>query len=356
MEIIFDSMNKNIKYKSVDKLDELDELDEYKKKCNIVKIYTLKKEEVKEVEYTTTRYKFDYLVLNDCIISNFDCVFYKNKSFIIFEGGIMTCRHMKDRFDSICKNITNKIQTINDRVILLSSVWGNAIFHYPFDCMSRLLCLPEEILNDTSIKIHVNEVNKYTRQWNNFFGIDEKRLITGSILKCKQVIIPRPQCAGSSNIDCNLFVRKTLLDKLMKDKIIDMNQINQFKYLTFIKRNQSRILNKNFENNLINYLKIIAQKNNISIHIHDDNNLPSLEKQFEIFYNSKYVIGPHGGGGICLYAMQKNTFYVELMPKNRENYCYTELARDFDINYFAFIYDEHQLDSFDFNLFEKTLS
>ncbi len=105
-----------------------------------------------------------YLLLNNCIISNFDCVFYNNKTYIIFEGGIMTCKHVKDKFDSICKNITNRIQTVNDRVILLSSVWGNAIFHYPFDCMSRLLCLPEEIVNDNSIKIHVNEINNYTRQ------------------------------------------------------------------------------------------------------------------------------------------------------------------------------------------------
>lgn len=345
MEIIFDKLQENIKYKQIHQLEP------YEKKCSIVKIYEKSKVEISN-NYLTTRYKYDYLILNNCIISNFDCVFYNNKSYIIFEGGIVTCKHLKNKFDSICKNITNRIQTVNDRVILLSSVWGNAIFHYPFDCMSRLLCLPEEIINDNSIKIHVNEINNYTRQWNHIFGIDEERLITGSIINCKEVIIPRPQCAGSSNIDCNLFVRTTLLNKLNKNNTLEMNK---FKYITFIKRNQSRVLNKIFESNLTKYLEKLAIQNNLSIHIHNDNNLPPLEKQYEIFYYSKYVIGPHGGGGICLYSMQKDSYYIELMPKSRENYCYTELARDFDINYYAFIYDEYNLNSFDFSLFEEYL-
>lgn len=304
---------------------------EYEKECNLI-LFSINKNMKIIDKYTTKRYTFDYLVLSNCIFSNVNFIKFDNNIYYVIDQE--STLHNKNNFEKCCFMNENKLKSY-DKVILLSSVYGSQIFHYPFDCLTRLLSLPDEILNDESIKIHVSCKTPYVKEWNDIFGLSDSRFICENVAKCSTLIIPRPQFTSTSTIDCNLFVREKV------HKQIEATESSaDFKYIVYIKRNYTRGINKYLETELLNVLKKLAKEKNLTLKVHDDKHLPNLKEQFKIFYQSKYVIGPHGAAGICLYAMQKGSYFFEFMQKSWYNPCFRELAKDFDIYYVSVLYDQ----------------
>ena len=76
-------------------------------------------------------------------------------------------------------------------------------------------------------------------------------------------------------------------------------------------------------------------KLDLKLYIHDDNNLPDINIQHQLFYRAKYVFGPHGGGGVNIISMRHNTWFIEFLNSTDINLCYSRLCYYLNINYLA---------------------
>ena len=104
-----------------------------------------------------------------------------------------------------------------------------------------------------------------------------------------------------------------------------------YEYIILIKRNNRRPI-KNY-NQLEQLLVNFCKHTNLKLYIHDDNKLPPLIEQQQIFNKAKLVLAPHGAGGIHIPAMKSDSWYIEFLSIEDINICYTRLAYMCNINY-----------------------
>ena len=260
-----------------------------------------------QILWCDDKYNNDYGIINNSIINNNGIILFNNNIYV--NGG--------------CKCNNKQLLDINpivkyDNVISITALWGDCIWHFPYEVLVALKSIPEDIIN--TCKIHVSNINNYIIQWFELINIDKSKLITGTI-NSKKTYIPRMGKCGNPYYSQILWLKNIVNKSLIN---------NVMKYVILIKRNKKRTI-KNF-NELENEILEFSHKNNLELYIHDDSNLPSLIEQQNIFNQAKYVFAPHGAGGIHLTAMRKDSWYIELISQEI-NLCYSRLAYLLDINY-----------------------
>lgn len=255
-------------------------------------------------------YNNDYIILNKSFVNNNGIIVTSdNKTFL--NGGCL-CRNINYLF--LQKNL-KKI----DNVISITSLWSYGIWHFPFEAFVSLMSIPKDILNEC--KIHVAQISKYTIQWFNLLNIPHSQLITGDIY-ANTIYIPRMGKCGSPYYSQIKWLKN----------IVNKNILNsEYEHIILIKRNKHRKL-KNY-NELELLLKNYCKNINLNLYIHDDNNLPSLLEQQQIFSKAKVVFAPHGAGGINIIAMKKDSWYIEFLSVEDINLCYSRLSYLCNINY-----------------------
>lgn len=254
-------------------------------------------------------YKNDYIILNKSLVNNKGVILTSNRK--IFINGGCKCGDTNHSF-------VGKIQKL-DKVITISALWTEGIWHFPFEAFVALKSIPEGILNKT--KIHVSSVTSYIIQWFNLINIKESQLITGNVY-AETLYVPRMGKCGNPYFG-QISWLKNIVNKTIENK--------PFQYIILIKRNRRRPLRNYYQ--LEELLKKICQKIDLELYIHDDNNLPKLTEQHQIFNKAKLVFAPHGAGGINIISMKKNAWYIEFLSKEGINICYSRLAYLCDINY-----------------------
>lgn len=85
-------------------------------------------------------------------------------------------------------------------------------------------------------------------------------------------------------------------------------------------------------NQLYSLLNEFCKNSELTLYIHDDNQLPSLVEQQYKLNKAKIVFSPHGASGIHLICMQKGYHYIEMLSKEDIN-IYSRLAYFCNINY-----------------------
>jgi len=266
----------------------------------------IKKEQLFDIE----SYKNDYIILNNCFVNNNGVILTSDKKRFI-NGACLS----KD-INYLFKLDINK----NETVISITTLWGGSIWHFPFESFVALMSIPKDILNKS--KIHVPKISNYIIQWLNFLNIQLSQLITGDIY-ANTLYIPRQGKCGRPYYSQVKWLKNIINDSSILNFSCD--------YMILIKRNSSRKL-QNY-NELEILLKTFCNKFRLNLYIHDDNNLPSLLKQQEMFSKAKIVFAPHGAGGINIIAMKEKSWYIEFICSKNINVCYSRLAYLCNINY-----------------------
>lgn len=302
--------------------------------CYVKRILTDNNIEI-ETKYTPQRYTFDYIEINNCFVNSNGIILHNNEYFYILNQGL----------NNTPININTKNVKQYDRVVTIASIWCHAIFHYAFDCLPRLSSIPNEILYDKNVYIHTGYKSNYISQWNDILKIDDERII-GGVIFCKTLIVPRPQKAGNSYIDSTKWLSETLFQNHLS-KIS-----SEFEYVILTKRTRYRVINESLYKKILNYISQFAEQKKLKLYIHDDQKMPPLKQQQNIFHKAKYVFSFHGAAGIHLYAMQKNTHFVELFDQKYVNRCFEPFAMYMDVRYYSII---HYKNNMNFDLFEKEI-
>lgn len=266
------------------------------------------------------KYPNDFIILNNVIISQQGIIITQSND-VYINGGCLCQTNNNYNFNSIINNIKKY-----DSVISITALWSEGIWHFPSEAFSSLKALPENILYDETIMIHVTKKTNYILSWFDLININHNRIIEGNIFS-KNTYLPRMGKCGNPYLYQINWLSKVIKNNLLKNNYSDNNE----KYVIIIKRTKKR--------QMINYITIeqiitnYCNKNNKKLYIHSDENLPSLVEQHYIFNKAEIVFATHGAGGIHLLAMNPNTYFIEFINSNDINICYSRLAYFSNINY-----------------------
>lgn len=235
---------------------------------------------------------------------------YKNNKNI---GQIMGCESDEIKDERLLD------PNIYDNVISISGVWTYGIWHFPSEALSALM--KHKITENT--KIHVSYKTPYVLYWLSLIGINENQVIHRNIYT-KKLFIPELGAGGSPYAEqiawLSLLVRKSVKKK--KDKL-----------LILVKRTRSRPM-KNYQD-VYNKCVKLANDMNLTLYIHDDDNMPSIKTQHGAFKSAEILVAPHGGGNINLLAMDEGTSFVEIIDSQWPNICFCRVALYKNINYYG---------------------
>lgn len=255
------------------------------------------------------KYNNDYIELEKAFV-NINGIIKTDNDEIFVNGGCL-CGN---------KNYTFKNNvTYLDNVISITGLWADGIWHFPFESLVSLMSVPKHILK--KCKIHVTKITNYIVEWFDILNINSSQLVTGDIY-ADTLYIPRMGKCGAPYYEQIIWLQDIVYNHIQKSKQ---------EYIILIKRNNRRKL-RNYDS-LQHLLQSYCNKRNLSLYIHDDNNLPPLVIQQKIFSKAKAVFAPHGAGGINLIAMKNSSWYIEFLSTEDINICYSRLAYLCNINY-----------------------
>jgi hypothetical protein len=256
---------------------------------------------------TYLKSEMNYYIFKNCKITNKGLII-KNNNYIYNSS----CRLNLSKIVPIENNFSKKY----DRIINISGKWGSEYWHFLSEYLGCLTFLKYE-----NYKINVNSKRKYVIDFLKLLNINEDNIISDNI-HCQTLIQPKPlNCGNPSNEIINKLSQK------LKKKFKFKSQ----KYFILIKRNKTRQLK--YYVDLENFCRNFCLKNNLKLHIHDDNNLPELKSQLNYFHQAKIVCGPHGAGLSNIILSSKNTLVIELLNPNWFNLCFYLLAVRLGLNY-----------------------
>lgn len=256
-------------------------------------------------------YKNDYIILYDSFVNQNGVILTSDNERYV-NGGCL-CPSINHTFD---KNVQHV-----DSAITITSLWSDSIWHFPFEAFVSLMAIPKDILYKT--KIHVAKISVFVIQWFYYLNIPISQLISGDI-HAKTLYIPRMgNCGGP------YYSQVKWLSQIVHEKRKVIHY--EHEHIILIKRNVRRAL-QNYDK-LEALIQEFCKDIKLPLYIHDDNNLPPLLDQQSAFSNAKFVFAPHGAGGIHMISMKEHAWYIELLPIEDINTCYTNLAHLCNINY-----------------------
>jgi hypothetical protein len=268
------------------------------------------KDRVEEI-FNKEEYKNDYIVMHNVYVNN-NGVIYSSKN--IYVNGGCQCNANE------LKITTDGLRNYEEDIISITGKWSTGIWHFPFESLSALKSIPEEIL--FASKIHVGSLSKYIVEWCETIGIKKEQLITGNIIG-KKIYFPRMGMCGNPYYSQIRWIQDIISSHIDSD----------YRTVILIKRNGKRAINNYID--LENEIKKFSVSRGLQLYIHDDSKLPCLKEQHEIFSKAKYVFAPHGAGGIHLPALKRDSWYIEFLNDYEINMCYSRLAYFLDVSYYG---------------------
>ena len=268
-----------------------------------------KRYNVNEPIFDIEKYKNDYIRLDKAYANNYGVILTNNNE--TFLNGGCLCGNTNYSFGE-------NVQYL-DQVISITGMWADGIWHFPFEALVALMAVPEDILKNS--KIHVAKISNFITQWFDILNIPSSKLVTGDVF-AEKLYVPRMGKCGNPYYEQVLWLQNNIKKNIPEAKK---------EYIILIKRNNRRKL-KNHDT-LQSLLQSFCDNRNLSLYIHDDDNLPTLIEQQRIFSKAKAVFAPHGAGGINIIAMKTSSWYIEFLSTEDINICYSRLAYLCNVNY-----------------------
>jgi len=190
-----------------------------------------------------------------------------------------------------------------DTAITIARTRGGAVYHAPIDIISSLVHVNQSLLWDASVYLHVHTETDYVKEWLRVVGISSERLISSDI-RAKRLYVPELHTESPSR------TQLTWLQNVVWDGIgfPDLAKRN----LLIVSKRKNRGISNHDE--LVQLAEKYAASHGLEVFIHDDEKLPPVKEQLEIFSRAVMFLAPHGAGESFIIASLPGACVIEMFP------------------------------------------
>jgi len=214
-----------------------------------------------------------------------------------------------------CQNNSMELQMdspVVDNVVSLAG-FGMAItgiYHGPIDIISSLVHVNKSILRSNSTLVHIPFQSTYTMEWLDIVGIPRSKVLQPdqSNAWAKHLYVPHWTFHFPSSMQYQWLQEQVW-------SAIGIPDVSSRNRLIVIKRSTRGV--SNHEKGVLPLAFEYASSHGLQVHVHDDQDLPSVREQLRVFADAKIIVAPHGAGesftiatapGACLIEMFKPCF------------------------------------------------
>jgi len=190
-----------------------------------------------------------------------------------------------------------------DTAITIARTRGGAVYHAPIDIISSLVHVNKSLLWDDSVYLHVHTETDYVKEWLRVVGISSDRLISSDI-RAKRLYVPELHTESPSRAQLTWLQNRVW---------------NGIGFPDFTKRNLL-IVSKRKQRGISNHDELVqlagkyAASHGLEVFIHDDEKLPSVQEQLELFSRTVMFLAPHGAGESFMIASLPGACVIEMFP------------------------------------------
>ena len=190
-----------------------------------------------------------------------------------------------------------------DEIYSIAAWAAHSIFHWMIDGISRMAVLLDFLRKNTSIRIHLKVRNKPIDEVFKSLGLDPDRIITGYAFG-KIVYVPRAtNCYEASPLDLQIMSAEYRKFAALTSNNTLRNSV------VYIRRTKVRRFAENAQTE--NITKILCEKYGLEFELFAEDNLPSVNETFYIFYRARVIVAPHGAGLLNMLYSRPGTVIIE---------------------------------------------
>jgi len=202
-----------------------------------------------------------------------------------------------------------------DTAITIAHMRGGAIYHAPIDLISSLVHVNSSLLWNDNVYLHVHALSTYVKDWLSVVGISPDRLISGGF-RAKRLYVPEQRVESPSRIQLTWLQHRVWTG-------IGFPDLAKRNLLIVSKRKHRGISN---HGEVLQLAKEYAATHGLEVFVHDDQNLPPVKEQLQLFSRAVMYLAPHGAGECMMIASLHGACVVEMFPRFYHD---TSLARLF---------------------------
>lgn len=223
------------------------------------------------------------------------------------------------------------------RLVVLTQQWPGAYYHDVVEALSRLTHLKKEyadIFEDESTLFHIPNDEKL-HQWAQLLGINttwaNSRLVWGCWAATSLVYPPSNPCFNPDEeaVQGMQATLQTSIEGLHAASLTSMASLDLLpsKPLALIvQRSKTRVVEN--QNEIVDALQALG----FQIQIFDDQTLPDVPEQCNMFNQADLIIGPHGAGFTNLICAKPQSWLIEFQQEPHQP-CYETLSGKLAMHY-----------------------
>jgi hypothetical protein len=233
------------------------------------------------------------------------------------------------------------------KVLTIASRWGSEPWHFPMEALAALANIQPHLLADKDIFVHVSAKTSYTLAWLDIAGIEASRVLDGELFADTLLVPQMGACGNPSTVQLQ-FLQKMAASAVSKRPLTSSLSFLrptssarkvESSSLVLVKRslrNGRTVLNH--DSVLEPFAEKFASSHGLSFDIHDDDHLPPIVEQLQLFSRAILTVAPHGAALVLLLAAPPKAGVVEMIDMADNSICkvcYMRLALFLGLNYSA---------------------
>lgn len=225
-------------------------------------------------------------------------------------------------------------ESIIDKVIVISQMWGGNYFHYVVEDMPRIflawdyLTKKNESLDGWYIHHQISKpVSEAAAHLFNALG-----MVHGYV-RAHRVLLPSPTNCGGQIANPGIIQLRSLIYKQYKIQPTNQNILARTTLIVFKRQGNKRSI-RNHDQVVIEIRRLWGPNKTVIEH----DGTGTFMDQMLLYSQAAVLIGPHGAGLTSQIGMQPGSTLVEILPEvgiNRLNLCYVVLSFTLGLRYYA---------------------
>ena len=254
------------------------------------------------------------------------------------EGHVQTHEIIMANAGCSDKNVIAPGQVIpsHDLVISVAQFWGSAYYHVVYENIIRLAPLLNITDRFQQLMVHVNQPNRLTAEYLQYFGIPYRRIITGNA-NARILIVPQPVLCWNPSTVLLRVLRQVVLRKILSTSTTTlsspMSHIPNCRVLVIRRDGTRRVTNHK-----VMFKAIEDQHPDCEVLVHTGNE--PLKSQLELFRRATSIVGPHGAGLMNMLVSRLGTCILEFLTIERVSLVFMTAAAKLGLQYWALAFPD----------------
>jgi capsular polysaccharide biosynthesis protein len=184
--------------------------------------------------------------------------------------------------------------------------------------------------------VHVNQLDRHTVEYLQFFGIPHRRIITGNV-NVRILIVPQPVLCGNPSTVLLRVLRQVVLRNIMSTSTVahssGMSPISNCRILIIRRDGTRRVTNHD-----VMFKAIEHQHSDCELVVHTGKE--PLKGQLELFRRATSIVGPHGAGLSNIFISRPDTGILEFLTIHGVNLVFMIAAAKLGLQYWALAFPD----------------